>query len=202
MLHRVAHHPPDRQNLIRIFFLQERLKGLGKAATSGRSTCVVGAGVMGGDIAAICAMRGLRVQDTAPERIAGEARRRALQAPAARSAARRDALDRDPRRDGEGARHADVLIEAIFENLAAKRTLFARLEALANPTPCSPPTPRASSSPTSPRRSTIRRASWDPLLQPGAAPAAGRSGEREQTDPRLLRKPRPSCARSTSCRCR
>ena len=32
---------------------------------------------------------------------------------------------------GEGARHADVLIEAIFENLEAKRTLFARLEALA-----------------------------------------------------------------------
>ncbi|HZS68590.1 MAG TPA: 3-hydroxyacyl-CoA dehydrogenase family protein, partial [Burkholderiales bacterium] len=34
---------------------------------------------------------------------------------------------------GQGARQADVIIEAIFENLAAKRELFAKLEAIAKP---------------------------------------------------------------------
>jgi 3-hydroxyacyl-CoA dehydrogenase/enoyl-CoA hydratase/3-hydroxybutyryl-CoA epimerase len=46
----------------------------------------------------------------------------------------RDALDRlIPDVTGDGARHADVIIEAIFENLEAKRALFAKLEALAKP---------------------------------------------------------------------
>jgi 3-hydroxyacyl-CoA dehydrogenase/enoyl-CoA hydratase/3-hydroxybutyryl-CoA epimerase len=46
----------------------------------------------------------------------------------------RDALDRlIPDVAGDGARHADVVIEAIFENLQAKRELFARLEAQARP---------------------------------------------------------------------
>src|SRR5690606_31333769 len=44
----------------------------------------------------------------------------------------RDALDRlVPDVAGHGARHADVIIEAIVEDLEAKRSLFARLEALA-----------------------------------------------------------------------
>jgi 3-hydroxyacyl-CoA dehydrogenase/enoyl-CoA hydratase/3-hydroxybutyryl-CoA epimerase len=130
---------PTAKNLIRIFLLQERLKGLGKAADfRPQHVHVVGAGVMGGDIAAICAMRGLRVtlQDTAPERIAPAVKRAAeLFKRRLRNPRReRDALDRlIPDVTGEGARHADVLIEAIFENLAAKRTLFARLEAAAKP---------------------------------------------------------------------
>ena len=130
---------PTARNLIRIFFLQERLKGLGKSTDfRPQHVHVVGAGVMGGDIAAICAMRGLRVtlQDTAPERIAPAIRRAAeLFRRRLRDARReRDALDRVmPDVTGEGARHADVLIEAIFENLEAKRTLFAKLESLAKP---------------------------------------------------------------------
>ncbi|HSA90254.1 MAG TPA: 3-hydroxyacyl-CoA dehydrogenase NAD-binding domain-containing protein, partial [Burkholderiales bacterium] len=130
---------PTARNLIRIFFLQERLKGLGKGSDfRPRHVHIVGAGVMGGDIAAICAMRGLRVtlQDTAPERIAPAVKRAAdLFKRRLRDARReRDALDRlMPDVTGEGARHADVLIEAIFENLEAKRTLFAKLESLAKP---------------------------------------------------------------------
>ena len=39
-------------NLIRIFFLQERMKGLGKGVEfEARRVHVIGAGVMGGDIA-------------------------------------------------------------------------------------------------------------------------------------------------------
>ncbi len=130
---------PTTANLIRIFFLQERLKSLGKGADfAARHVHIVGAGVMGGDIAAICAMRGLTVtlQDTAPERI-GPALKRAAQLfkRRLRDARReRDALDRlIPDVSGGGARRADVILEAIFENLEAKRQLFARLEALARP---------------------------------------------------------------------
>jgi 3-hydroxyacyl-CoA dehydrogenase/enoyl-CoA hydratase/3-hydroxybutyryl-CoA epimerase len=130
---------PTTKNLIRIFFLQERLKSLAKGVPfEPRHVHVVGAGVMGGDIAAICALRGLSVtlQDTSPERIspaikrAAELFRRRLrdERPV------RDALDRlIPDVAGDGARRADVIIEAIYENLEAKRELFARLESMAKP---------------------------------------------------------------------
>jgi 3-hydroxyacyl-CoA dehydrogenase/enoyl-CoA hydratase/3-hydroxybutyryl-CoA epimerase len=130
---------PTTANLIRIFFLQERLKSVAKGVQfAPRHVHVVGAGVMGGDIAAICAMRGLRVtlQDTAPERLAPAVKRAAeLFKRRLRDKRReRDALDRlIPDVSGNGARQADVLIEAIFENLDAKRQLFAKLEALAKP---------------------------------------------------------------------
>jgi len=129
---------PTTANLIRIFFLQERLKGLGKGDFKARHVHVVGAGVMGGDIAAICAMRGLTVtlQDTAPDRLAPAVKRSAqLFKRRLRDGLRvRDALDRlIPDVGGQGARQADVIIEAIFENLQAKRELFARLEAIAKP---------------------------------------------------------------------
>ena len=128
---------PTTKNLIRIFFLQERMKSLARGASfEARHVHVVGAGVMGGDIAAICAMRGLSVtlQDTAPERIAPAVKRAAeLFKRRLRDERRvRDALDLlVPDVAGEGARHADVIIEAIFENLEAKRALFARLESMA-----------------------------------------------------------------------
>ncbi len=128
---------PTTANLIRIFFLQERMKSLGKGADfEARYVHVVGAGVMGGDIAAICAMRGLTVtlQDTAPERIAPAIKRSAaLFERRLRDPRRvRDAMDRlIPDVSGAGAARADVIIEAIFENLEAKRSLFAKLESIA-----------------------------------------------------------------------
>jgi 3-hydroxyacyl-CoA dehydrogenase/enoyl-CoA hydratase/3-hydroxybutyryl-CoA epimerase len=134
----LSSHPTTR-NLIRIFFLQERMKGLAKGVDfKAQHVHVIGAGVMGGDIAAVCAMRGIRVtlQDTAPERIApaikraAELFRRRLKDPRRV----RDAMDRlIPDVSGAGAARADVVIEAIFENLQAKRALFAKLEAVAKP---------------------------------------------------------------------
>jgi len=127
------------RNLIRVFFLQERLKSLGKDSDfEARHVHVVGAGVMGGDIAAWCAMRGLTVtlQDQSPERLAPAMKRAAeLFKRRLRDKPRvRDALDRlIPDTAGDGARRADVLIEAIFENLQAKRELFAKLESVAKP---------------------------------------------------------------------
>ena len=50
------------RNLIRVFFLQERLKGLGGGIDHGiKHVHVIGAGVMGGDIAAWSALRGFNV---------------------------------------------------------------------------------------------------------------------------------------------
>jgi 3-hydroxyacyl-CoA dehydrogenase/enoyl-CoA hydratase/3-hydroxybutyryl-CoA epimerase len=127
------------RNLIRVFFLQERLKALGKESDfQAKRVHVIGAGVMGGDIAAWCAMRGLTVtlQDQSAERLAPAMKRamelfkRRLRDPVRI----RDAADRlIPDIAGDGVRQADVIIEAIFENLQAKRELFARLEATARP---------------------------------------------------------------------
>lgn len=134
----LSEHPTTR-NLIRIFFLQERLKGIAKDVEfAPRHVHVIGAGVMGGDIAAVCAQRGLTVtlQDTAPERI-GPAIKRAAKLFQRRLKDKRrvrDALDRlIPDIAGAGAARADVIIEAIFEDLEAKRTLFTKLEAVAKP---------------------------------------------------------------------
>ena len=134
----LSSHPTTR-NLIRIYFLQERMKGLAKGVEfKAEHVHVIGAGVMGGDIAAVCAMRGIRVtlQDTAPERIAPAVKRAAELFKRRLKDPRRirDALDRlIPDVAGAGAARADVVIEAIFENLQAKRELFARLEAVARP---------------------------------------------------------------------
>ncbi len=131
-------HPTTR-NLIRIFFLQERMKGLAKGVDfKARHVHVIGAGVMGGDIAAVCAMRGIKVtlQDTSPERLAPAVKRAAeLFGKRLKDPRRvRDALDRlIPDVAGAGVARADVIIEAIFENLQAKRELFAKLELVAKP---------------------------------------------------------------------
>ncbi len=99
---------------------------------------VVGAGTMGGDIAAWCALRGLTVtlQDQNADRLAPAMGRAAkLFADRLRDPRRvRDAADRlIPDVAGDGIARADVVIEAIFENVDAKRSLFAAVEAKAKP---------------------------------------------------------------------
>ncbi|HEX5804324.1 MAG TPA: 3-hydroxyacyl-CoA dehydrogenase NAD-binding domain-containing protein, partial [Azospira sp.] len=130
---------PTARNLVRVFFLQERLKSFGKDIDfQARRVHVVGAGVMGGDIAAWCALRGLTVtlQDQNMERIA-PAIKRARDGFAKRirdPLQLRSVMDRlipDP--DGRGAAHADVVIEAIFENVDAKHALFRQLDAVMRP---------------------------------------------------------------------
>jgi len=130
---------PTAKNLIRVFKLQERMKSLGKeGGRESKRLHVVGAGVMGGDIAAWCALRGLTVslQDQNAERLApAMARAAKLFRERLRDPRRvRDAMDRlipDPQ--GHGMAQADVIIEAIFENLSAKQQLFAELERRARP---------------------------------------------------------------------
>ncbi len=127
------------KNLVRVFFLQEKLKGFGKGSLfKPRHVHVVGAGTMGGDIAAVCALRGMQVtlQDREPKFI-GPAIQRAyqlfkhkLKQPHLITAAM-DRLMPDP--EGRCVKSADVIIEAIFENLEAKQALFKVLEEKAKP---------------------------------------------------------------------
>lgn len=125
---------PTSRNLVRVFFLQERLKSGGKdIGFKAQHVHVVGAGVMGGDIASWCAARGLTVtlQDREEKYVAPAlARARAFFEKRYPDAEKREAalsrLQADV--DGKGVAKADVVIEAIFENLEAKRELYARLE--------------------------------------------------------------------------
>ena len=130
---------PTTRNLIRIFGLQERLKALGKDNTfKAKHVHVIGAGTMGGDIAAWCAVRGLRVtlQDQSAEKLAPAMGRAAKLFKERLKDPRRirDANDRlIPDIAGDGVRRADVIIEAVFENLAIKQKIFADVEAKARP---------------------------------------------------------------------
>src|SRR5579863_218744 len=122
------------RNLVRVFLLQDRLKaGGGKSAADIKHVHVVGAGVMGADIAAWSALRGFSVtlQDRALELIQPGIKRAAelfdkrVREPA-KNAATRARLSADV--EGAGVPQADVVIEAIYENLEAKQELYARLE--------------------------------------------------------------------------
>jgi len=124
---------PTTANLVRIFKLQDRMKGLGAGDMAIRHVHVVGAGVMGGDIAAWCALKGLTVtlQDLDHARIApaikraAEMYRKRLKLPHLVQAA----MDRlIPDVTGDGARHCDLVIEAIVENAEIKKKLYAQLE--------------------------------------------------------------------------
>ena len=130
---------PTSRSLVRVFKLQERLKALGRDdALTATRVHVIGAGVMGGDIAAWCALRGMHVtlQDREPKFIA-PALKRADKLFARRV---RDKYERLAAQDrlipdfnGDGLRRADVIIEAIIEDVEAKRGLFRQVEQQARP---------------------------------------------------------------------
>jgi 3-hydroxyacyl-CoA dehydrogenase/enoyl-CoA hydratase/3-hydroxybutyryl-CoA epimerase len=122
------------RNLVRVFELRERLRNLAPRDSSISRVHVVGAGTMGGDIAAWCALRGLSVtlQDRAQQYVdpalvrARELFVKRLRAPGeADAATSRLVVDLA----GEQVDAADLVIEAIVENPDAKRALFAQLEA-------------------------------------------------------------------------
>ncbi len=125
---------PTAQNLIRIFFLQERLKGQGSGTEHGvKHVHVVGAGVMGGDIAAWAAFKGFEVslQDREMKFVqpaldrARQLYEKKLKAPEQVEAAMRR-LRADV--EGSGVASADLAIEAIYENARAKEALYASIE--------------------------------------------------------------------------
>ncbi len=124
---------PASRNLVRVFFLQDRLKGLGRRSLTAKRVHVIGAGVMGGDIAAWCALRGLHVtlQDRELKFIEPALQRAArLFAKRIRDPRARSEAEARLRADveGNGASEADLVIEAVFEDRAVKRSVYAALE--------------------------------------------------------------------------
>jgi 3-hydroxyacyl-CoA dehydrogenase/enoyl-CoA hydratase/3-hydroxybutyryl-CoA epimerase len=124
---------PTAQNLIRVFFLREQMKKLADGKNTVQHLHVIGAGAMGGDIAAWCARQGVRVTlaDMKAEPIAGAIKRAAdLFGKIIRNKIEvRDALDRlIPDMDGEGVRNADLIIEAVPEKLELKQKVYAQIE--------------------------------------------------------------------------
>jgi 3-hydroxyacyl-CoA dehydrogenase/enoyl-CoA hydratase/3-hydroxybutyryl-CoA epimerase len=125
---------PTAQNLIRVFLLQERLKGLAKGTNfDPHHVHVIGAGIMGGDIAAWCALKGMQVTlaDQSPERIAPAIKRAyaLFRKRLKKTRPIQEAMDRlMPDHQGLGVSRADVVIEAIFEDADVKRNLYRLLE--------------------------------------------------------------------------
>jgi 3-hydroxyacyl-CoA dehydrogenase/enoyl-CoA hydratase/3-hydroxybutyryl-CoA epimerase len=122
------------QNLVRVFFLRDNLKDLAGGKWAGKRVHVIGAGTMGGDIAAWCAWNGFVVTlgDTNAKAIGGAVKRAAeLYGKIGRDDRRRvrDALDRlIPDLKADGVAGADLIIEAVPENLELKRKIFAGIE--------------------------------------------------------------------------
>lgn len=123
------------RNLVRVFFLQENLKNQGKQTDfSVDHVHVIGGGIMGGDIASWCAIQGysVTVQDQSPERLAQTIKR------AQYSFGKKFKRDRRAIRDandrltadhrGVGIHRADIVIEAIFEDVEVKRSLYESIE--------------------------------------------------------------------------
>ena len=129
------------RNLRRVFFLSEGLKKQGVRGADKpvfRRVHVIGAGVMGGDIAAWCALRGMGVtlQDLDMERIKPALERaKSLFRKRLKSKTEIDnavaRLEADV--TGKGLSRADVVIEAVVENLEIKRKIFAEAELRTRP---------------------------------------------------------------------
>ncbi len=128
------------RNLRRVFKLSEMLKAQAPKDLDWKPmrVHVIGAGVMGADIAGWCVACGMEVtlQDLSPEAIAkGIAAQSKLLSRKFKTKALRDAakgrLIADP--TGSGIGRADVVIEAIVERVEVKQKLFADIETKLKP---------------------------------------------------------------------
>ncbi len=122
------------QTLFRVFDLRSKLRGHGRDTDHGIAHVhVVGAGAMGGEIAAWSALKGFRVTFTDPDLSAmGKAYANACKLYEKEirrlpdRVAARDRLIWDP--EGTGAGHADLVIEAAPEKAELKRRIFEQIE--------------------------------------------------------------------------
>src|SRR5215470_13544045 len=126
------------RNLVRVFFLRDKLKRLADGDWSLRHVHVIGAGAMGGDIAAWCAWHGFSVTlaDMKAEPVAQAIARAAdlFKKIGHKSIDTRDALDRlTPDLDGAGVRSADLVIEAVPESLELKRKVYTAIQSKMKP---------------------------------------------------------------------
>lgn len=124
----------NSRNMVRAFFLRDHLKSLAKSVRyKPEHIHVIGAGVMGCDIAAWCALHGIRVtlQDRSAEKIAPAIKRaytlfqKELEIPRLIQSAM-DCLEPDVR--GAGVKKADLIIESVFEDLKIKQHVLESIE--------------------------------------------------------------------------
>ena len=127
------------RNLVHVFLLGEELKRRGKMQAHGiEHVHVIGAGVMGADIAIWAAHKGFRVslQDQRPE-ILARAMQKAygfFKSKLKEPRAAQEAMDRFmPDLEGHGLKRADLVIEAIVEKVEPKRDLFRLVEQQVRP---------------------------------------------------------------------
>jgi 3-hydroxyacyl-CoA dehydrogenase len=127
---------PESRSLRHLFFAERRAAIDGALARAVNRAAVLGAGTMGSGIAASLATGGVPVTLV-------DAKQAALDAGLARAGGTIDAAERKGRLDADAARAArervagsltlaaaadsDLVIEAVFENLAVKREVFGRL---------------------------------------------------------------------------
>ena len=124
---------PASDGLRRVYQLNDMVKKTARGDSGFSAVHVIGAGVMGGDIAAVAAMSGFQVtlHDMNKEAIDGAIDRartlyeRRLKTPEKINAAM-DRLVADP--DGAGLAGADLIIEAVAERLDIKQAVFKSAE--------------------------------------------------------------------------
>ena len=129
---------PASDGLRRFFDLKDMVRKSARGDCSITAVHVIGAGVMGGDVAAVAAMEGLEVtlsdQDSsAITKALARAQRlyeRRLKKPE-KIAAALGRLKADPK--GEGIARADLIIEAVAENPEVKKSVFRTVEEIASP---------------------------------------------------------------------
>lgn len=129
------------KNLLRVFMLQDLLKSSGdKSKLDLKHVHVIGAGVMGGDIAMWAAMSGYKVtlQDI-DDRTISRSLQRSYKFYSKRFAGREHLINEVydrliPDKNGYGISHADIVIEAIIENVDIKKYLYNELESKMKPT--------------------------------------------------------------------
>jgi len=126
------------KNLRRVYYLTDKVRKTARGDSKIKKLHVVGAGTMGGDIAAVAAMFGLNVSLTdvnvsaiegAIQRSGELFARRLKGAEKIEEATQR--LKADP--EGDEAANADLVIEAVAEKLSVKQTVFANLEKVIKP---------------------------------------------------------------------
>lgn len=123
------------RNLRRVFHLSEEMKALAPKNSNYKPlrAHIIGAGTMGADIASWCVVCGMDVtlQDMSVEQItkAQKSAKKLFRKRLKKSVAVEAAIARltaDP--EGKGVKRADIIIEAIVENLEIKQELFQNLE--------------------------------------------------------------------------
>ena len=122
------------QNLVRVFSLQEKMKSYSQAQDyHPKHIHVIGGGIMGGDIAIWCALQGytVTIQDREHKTLASVIKRayKLYKKKLKKRLLIIEALDRlVPDINGNGLSQADVVIEAIFEDVEVKSNLFKEIE--------------------------------------------------------------------------